>query len=75
MLYIRCVGGTTMTLVEIRKIASSLGLKNFIRMRKADLIRKIQIAEGNSDCFGKIPTCQQNDCLWMKDCKKEVKRL
>jgi len=37
------------------------------------LIRSIQRAEGNPDCFRKDQGgCQQSDCAWRKYCLEEV---
>lgn len=35
------------------------------------LIRKIQLAEGNFDCFAtaRVSTCNQLGCRWRKDCQ------
>jgi len=57
-----------MTVKELRAIAKDLGIimKN---LRKAELIRAIQLAEGNSDCFGTAEDyCDQLNCLFRKDC-------
>ena len=57
-----------MTIKELQKIAKGFGLK-FAGLRKAELIRTIQRAEGNFDCFGKATEyCDQIDCLYLKDC-------
>lgn len=58
-----------MKLKEIKAIARSKGIKN-INFKKADLVRIIQKAEGNSDCFGtgKAKECGQKKCLWREDC-------
>jgi hypothetical protein len=39
-------------------------------MRKADLIRAIQRAEGNFDCYGTATEeeCDQEECLWREEC-------
>ncbi|MEW6569857.1 MAG: SAP domain-containing protein [Nitrospirota bacterium] len=60
-----------MTLRQIRNIATRKGLKAG-NMKKENLIRAIQRAEGNSDCFGKAAggTCDQLNCLWREDCLK-----
>ena len=54
---------------EIRTTAKEMGIK-VARMKKADLIRSIQIAEGNNDCYGKAVDnrCDQTACLWREDC-------
>ena len=57
-----------MTVKELRAIAKDLGIitKN---LRKAELIRAIQLAEGNFDCFGTAEGyCDQLKCLFRKDC-------
>jgi len=42
------------------------------KMKKEDLIRAIQKAEGNSPCFESgISTCGQRDCCWFKDCQND----
>ena len=57
-----------MKYVEIRKKAKSLGVKTS-KIKKADLIRKIQKAEGNVDCFGSADDfCDQQSCCWRDDC-------
>lgn len=40
-------------------------------LNKTELIRAIQRAEGNAECFatGKIDQCSQLSCLWREDCK------
>ena len=38
----------------------------------ANLIRKIQLAEGNFDCFATgRSNCEQTACRWRKDCMSE----
>ena len=41
------------------------------KMKKADLVRAIQQAEGNEVCFetGKADRCGQQACLWREDCE------
>jgi hypothetical protein len=58
-----------MDIKEIRKIAKGLGVGTK-GMGKADLIRAIQLAEGNFDCFGTAidEECDQESCLWREDC-------
>jgi len=54
---------------EIREMAQQLGVRS-TRMRKAELIRAIQRAEGNYDCYGTATEeeCDQEECLWREDC-------
>ena len=58
-----------MKLDEIRAIARQHGIKTG-RMKKAELIRAIQAAEGNEQCFetGRAQQCGQTECLWREDC-------
>jgi transcription termination factor Rho len=59
----------TMTIPEIKKMAKKMGIKAGPKMKKAELIRQIQRAEGNFDCFGTaVDFCDQYDCLWRQDC-------
>jgi len=56
---------------EIRERAKALGLKDTFGSSKADLIRRIQHAEGNFDCFGTATDyCDQYDCCFREDCLK-----
>lgn len=57
-----------MTMDQIREKARSTGVKNYSRLRKADLIRAIQEKEGNSSCYQAISDCQEQDCLWKPGC-------
>jgi len=59
-----------MKLEEIRPIAAGLGVKAG-RMKKGELIRSIQKAEGNDPCFdtGQARQCGQENCLWREDCR------
>jgi hypothetical protein len=58
-----------MILKEIREIAKEKGIK-VGNMKKENIIRSIQRAEGNFDCFGRAGSgvCDQMNCLWRKDC-------
>ncbi|MBN1433768.1 hypothetical protein JW921_03355 [Candidatus Fermentibacterales bacterium] len=57
-----------MTRAEIVQKAKALGIK-VSRLKKEELIRAIQVAEGNFPCFGTAREyCDQQDCLWRKDC-------
>ena len=57
-----------MTLNELKQMAKGLGVKPG-KLKKSDLIRTIQVAEGNIDCFGKAEDdCDQKDCLFRADC-------
>ncbi|MET0085448.1 MAG: SAP domain-containing protein [Sedimenticola sp.] len=58
-----------MNIKEIRKIAREHGLET-AKLKQDELIRAIQIAEGNFDCFGSCREqyCDQSECLWRADC-------
>lgn len=58
-----------MKLEDIRTIAKSHSIKPN-RLSKTELIKSIQTAEGNFDCFvsAKNGECDQADCLWREDC-------
>lgn len=60
-----------MTLKQIKEIAKTKDIK-VGNMKKATIIRSIQRAEGNFDCFGSAATgdCNQTNCLWRADCLK-----
>lgn len=59
-----------MKLSEIEKKAQKLGIKDTWKFSKKDLIKTIQRAEGNFDCFGSVTNkrCNQTSCCWMSDC-------
>ncbi|MBM4144807.1 MAG: SAP domain-containing protein [Nitrospira sp.] len=60
-----------MNLKDIRDMAKSQGIK-VGNMKKENIIRSIQRAEGNFDCFGSAITgeCNQMNCIWRGDCLK-----
>jgi hypothetical protein len=59
-----------MNMRDIAKIAVKNGVKAG-KMNKTQLIRAIQKAEGNNECFAssQVPMCGQLNCLWREDCK------
>lgn len=59
-----------MTVEEVRNRAKTLGVAVTARMRKGDMIRTIQQAEGNQDCFGSAWRfdCPWDNCCWRGDC-------
>jgi len=57
-----------MKMPEIKKKAQAAGV-NPTKLKKADLIRAIQTAEGNTPCFERSNgTCPYMDCCWREDC-------
>ncbi|MEK6197271.1 MAG: Rho termination factor N-terminal domain-containing protein [Desulfobacterales bacterium] len=57
-----------MTVKEIKIIAKKMGIQAG-KMKKTDLVRTIQMAEGNPPCFQTGATsCDQENCCWRSDC-------
>ena len=55
-------------MADIREIAKGMGLKT-ARKSKAGLIREVQLAEGNFDCYGRSGgECDQTECMWREMC-------
>jgi len=63
--------GIKMKLQEIKDIAKKMGVVAG-KMKKPDLIKAIQRAEGNNECFAtdSVSSCGQMNCLWRADCMK-----
>jgi hypothetical protein len=61
--------GVKMNLKDIKEMAKQKGIK-VGKMRKHDLVRSIQRAEGNFSCFktATLGECSQENCLWREDC-------
>ena len=59
-----------MTKKDIEAKAKEIGVKGYTKMEKSDLIKAIQVAEGNSPCFAGdfASTCGIAECLWKADC-------
>jgi len=63
-----------MKMDQIREKAKSLGIKVMVTTKKGDLIRQIQKAEGNFDCFGTAQDyCDQWNCCFREDCLSSEK--
>jgi hypothetical protein len=58
-----------MKLEQIKEMAKQHDIKAG-KMKKAELVRAIQSAEGNDACFGTghDSECGQEECLWRADC-------
>ncbi len=58
-----------MKLEQIKEIAKRHDIKPG-KLKKGDLVRAIQAAEGNDICFetGRTDECGQPGCLWRADC-------
>ena len=59
-----------MAMPQVKVKAQNLGITPG-RMKKADIIHAIQMAEGHTACFGRSGgRCQYTDCCFMNDCLK-----
>ncbi len=58
-----------MKINDIKEIARQHNIK-IGKAKKSELVRSIQKAEGNEECFdsGRATQCGQNACLWRGDC-------
>ena len=58
-----------MNMNDVKAIAKERGVKPG-KMKKIELVREIQKAEDNPQCFctGYSDQCGQYDCLWRPDC-------
>ncbi len=62
-----------MKMQEVRAKAKAMGINSFGKS-KVELIREIQRAEGNFDCYGRAgESCDQNDCCFRESCLDRVK--
>lgn len=55
---------------EVRARAKVVGLRGVGKMRRADIILQIQMAENNAPCFGseQRKNCPYETCCWRGDC-------
>ena len=65
-----------MNMQEIRVLAKDFGIKTS-RMSKMELIKTIQLTEGNFNCFASAINgeCDQSKCKWRDDCFAAAKKL
>jgi hypothetical protein len=57
-----------MKISEIKNIAKKMDIQPG-KMKKVDLIKTIQVKEGNWPCFETAQNyCDQFQCLWRSDC-------
>ncbi|MEW6068678.1 MAG: SAP domain-containing protein [Nitrospirota bacterium] len=59
-----------MNIQQVKKIAKEKNVRVGNLNKKDEIIRAIQRAEGNFDCFGTAigGVCDQYNCTWRKDC-------
>jgi CTP-dependent riboflavin kinase len=55
---------------DVRTIARKMGIDTR-NVTMTELIRAIQRAEGNKDCYmsAQVLKCEQTNCLWREDCE------
>ncbi|MBU5635449.1 SAP domain-containing protein [Geomonas sp. Red69] len=58
-----------MKVQDIKEIAQKMAI-HCGKLKKGELIRLIQVTEGNNACFdsGQSSQCGQQGCLWAEDC-------
>jgi hypothetical protein len=63
-----------MTMADIGRRANDLGIvlgHETRRMTKSELIRAIQQAKGNAECYGQLgPACSNKGCSFRRDCTR-----
>nr|UWD63228.1 MAG: HeH/LEM domain protein [Bacteriophage sp.] len=60
------------TIKEIQSIAKDRAVELPKKIKKADMIHILQEQEGNSPCYA-TKKCNDDVCLWYKDCQKAIK--
>ena len=62
-----------MYIQKIRTLASAQGITPG-RLNKIELVRKIQLKEGNIDCYASADAseCLREDCAWREDCQQTL---
>jgi hypothetical protein len=65
-----------MKMQNVRELAKNFNI-NTSRTSKVSLIRAIQQAEGNFDCYASAQSgeCDQLQCVWRDDCFAAAKKL
>lgn len=65
-----------MNMQDIRERAKDFGIKTG-RMSKVNLIKEIQLSEGNFSCFASAVdgVCDQMACLWREECFSAAKKM
>lgn len=63
-----------MAMDEIRRRAKALGIEHAERMKKTELVRRIQVKEGLYPCFDQqwCRPSQHHRCLWNADCQARL---
>jgi hypothetical protein len=66
-----------MNMQDIKTLARERGLARPGRVTKLELVRTIQVLEGNFPCFATAHNaeCNQLGCLWRQDCFVSARKL
>jgi hypothetical protein len=54
---------------QLKQMAKELGVRDQGKLSKPNLIRAIQMAEGNDPCYERISQCGQDNCLFFSECQ------
>lgn len=67
---------STLNIMVLRKKAREMGLELPKTAKKGDIVRAIQKAEGNAECFDSAgPFCPETACCWRGDCARAALTL
>ncbi|MBI5177855.1 MAG: hypothetical protein HZA04_01175 [Nitrospinae bacterium] len=59
-----------MTMEEVREFGKTIGILSVSKFsRKMELIRTIQLANGEEDCFMSPLPCSKTRCIWRDECQ------
>lgn len=56
------------TKLALLEKAREMELKGLSSKSKPDIIHALQVAEGNSPCFQRIPDCGIQECVYRSEC-------
>jgi len=56
---------------ELLARAKAMRLSGLSKKKKHEIIHALQLAEGNTDCFQRIPDCAIEDCLYRAECVQQ----
>ncbi len=48
--------------------ARGMGIRGVSKKTKPEIIHILQASEGNSPCFGQIPNCGIEECMYRPEC-------
>lgn len=60
---------------DVIERAKMLGIpRKYYLKRKRVIIHQIQEMENHEPCFGTKEACDNKNCMWVDDCRKDYKR-